>query len=79
MHCAVLVDVLLLEMPLVEYGAKRTGLKDRKDCRLAAVVLLKSALEELDHHYHGKRKSRMVRAGADDYRPTQVLVGEDAY
>jgi hypothetical protein len=69
-HSGVLVDVVLLEVPLAVFGAKRHGYKDRKDASLAAVVSLRDALTALDHHYHGLRKTRSRSTHTDDYRPT---------
>ncbi len=72
-HSNVLIDVVLLEMKLAEYGKKRFQLKDEKDCRLKASAALQLALEQLDLHYYGQRKTRMQHHGIDDYRPTQMM------
>ena len=75
-HSRVLTDVLLSEERLEAYGLRRFGQKNPKLARLAAQTALKLALEQLDYHYHGQRKTPMRSAHAPDYRPTIVVETE---
>lgn len=75
-HSQVLTDVLLTEERLEAYGLRRYGQKNPKLARLAATTALKGALEQLDHHYHGQRRTPMRGAHATDYRPTIIADDE---
>lgn len=68
-HSHPLIDIILLEQPLNEYGQKRFGIKDEKDARLKAITALQLALEQLDFHYYGQRKTKGGHSHAADYRP----------
>lgn len=77
-HSQVLTDVLLSEEDLEVYGRRRFGQNNEKRARLAAQIALKLALEQLDLHYHGRRKTPMRAAHAADYRPTIPTDAEEA-
>lgn len=68
-HSHPLINIILIEQPLNEYGLRRFSLKDEKDARLKAITALQLALEQLDYHYYGQRKTRGGSAHMDDYRP----------
>lgn len=78
LHSNALIDLVLLEKPLAEYGRKHYGYKNEKQAKLAATIRLKDALTSLDHHYHGQRKTRTRHAGADDYRPMLLMPDRDS-
>ncbi len=77
-HSNALIDLVLLEEKLPDYGRKRSGYKNDKQCTVFAIALLKAALEQLDLHYYGQRKTRMQHSGADGYRPTQMMPEQEA-
>lgn len=67
----VLSDLLASPSPqrLEDYGRRKCGQNSFKLARLAATAQLKLALDALDFHYYGQRKSRAHVAHVDDYRP----------
>ncbi len=76
---SVLSDLLVNPNPerLEDYGRRKCGQKNFKLARLAATTQLKLALDALDHHYYGQRKTRAHVAHTDDYRPTIEAVGSE--
>lgn len=68
-HSHPLINIILIEQPLNEYGLRRFAIKDEKDARLKAITALQLALEQLDYHYYGQRKTRSGSSHLDDYRP----------
>lgn len=68
-HSHVLVNILLLEEPMVQYGWRRHGYKSDDYAKLAAIVDLRSALAALDLHYYGLKRPKGGRSHAADYRP----------
>lgn len=66
----VLTSVVLSEEPPAQYGHRRFGYKDAKAALFATIGALKCALDELDWHYHGKRRSHLNNSHVSDYRPT---------
>jgi hypothetical protein len=69
-HSHPLINIILIEQPLNEYGLRRFAIKDEKDARLKAITALQLALEQLDYHYYGQRKTRGGSSHLDDYRPS---------
>lgn len=69
-HSHPLINIILIEQPLNEYGLKRFAIKDEKDARLKAITALQLALEQLDYHYYGQRKTRGGSSHVADYRPS---------
>lgn len=69
-HSHPLINIILIEQPLNEYGLKRFSIKDEKDARLKAITALQLALEQLDYHYYGQRKTKGGSSHVADYRPT---------
>lgn len=68
-HSHPLINIILIEQPLNEYGLRRFAIKDEKDARLKAITALQLALEQLDYHYYGQRKTKGGSSHMDDYRP----------
>lgn len=68
-HSGVLIDILLVEETLLDWGRRRFGYKNEKQAKQAATTAIKLALEALDYYYHGQRKQRIRSAHAPDYRP----------
>jgi hypothetical protein len=68
---SVLSDVLTNHRPmrLEDYGRLKCGHKNVKLARFAAREQFKLALQALDHHYYGQRRTRPHVAHAEDYRP----------
>lgn len=58
-HSLVLIDVVLHEKPLEEYGRKRYGSTSPKIAKRDATVALIDALTSLDYHYYGVREDKM--------------------
>lgn len=75
-HSTVITDLVLLEQPVEEWGRKWFRQKAPKLAKAQAHAALILALQALDHHYYGERKTRPHVAHADDYRP--VINPEDA-
>lgn len=71
-HSHVMTSVVLLEVPLVEYGWQRFRQRAPEKARLTATVALKGALDQLDSHYYGKREGTYRCAHAADYRPAII-------
>lgn len=69
-HSHPLINIILIEQPLNEYGMKRFAIKDEKDARLKAITSLQLALEQLDYHYYGQRKTKGGSSHVADYRPS---------
>lgn len=69
-HSHPLINIILIEQPLNEYGLKRFAIKDEKDARLKAITALQLALEQLDYHYYGQRKTKGGSSHVADYRPS---------
>lgn len=69
-HGIVMQSVVLAEEPLDAFGLRRYGYTKVKLARTAAITALRNALDELDWHYHGKRRQRPSHAHAPGYRPT---------
>lgn len=57
-HLHPLTDMVLLDTPATTYAMRHMGMKDPKDCRLGAYILLKAALDALVLHYYGQRRMR---------------------
>ena len=74
-HSHPLINIILIEQPLNEYGLRRFSIKDEKDARLKAITALQLALEQLDYHYYGQRKTRGGSSHVADYRPSIQEVG----
>ena len=68
-HSGVLIDLVLTEEPLQDWGRRRCGQRSAKLARLAAQVALRFSLEALDLHYHGTRQNRTRASHMPDYRP----------
>lgn len=68
-HAHALKAILIYEVPMVEYGRRCFNYRDEKDARLAAKVALVRALDQLDIHYHGKRRGIYRKSHREDYRP----------
>ncbi len=68
-HRNVLINVVLLEHTLEEYGFARYGQKDKKRARLASTTSLIDALTALDYLYYGKRDATTKAGHEPDYRP----------
>jgi hypothetical protein len=68
-HSNVLTAVVLLEESLTVYGRRRFHQKNEKLARLAATTALQGALEQLDCHYYGQRKTATRASHVDGYRP----------
>lgn len=69
-HSHPLINIILIEQPLGEYGLRRFAIKDEKDARLKAITALQLALEQLDYHYYGQRKTKGGSSHVADYRPS---------
>jgi len=69
-HSTVITDLVLLEQPVEEWGRKWFRQKAPKLAKAQAHAALILALQALDHHYYGQRKTRPHVAHAEDYRPT---------
>jgi hypothetical protein len=69
-HSTVITDLVLFEQPIEEWGRKWFRQKAPKLAKVQAHAALILALQALDHHYYGQRKTRPYVAHADDYRPT---------
>lgn len=68
-HRHVLINVVLMEESLAEYGWRVDGFRDVERAKLAAQMRLKLALTKLDYHYYGKRRTKGGSSHAKDYRP----------
>jgi len=69
-HSHPLINIILLEEPMVQYGWKRHGYKNDDYAKLAAIVDLRSALTALDLYYYGHKKTKGGSSHAADYRPS---------
>jgi hypothetical protein len=69
-HSTILVDLLLTEERLEDWGRRRRRQNNAKLARQAAITAISLALEALDHHYHPPRRDRTRASHAPDYRPT---------
>ena len=74
-HSTTLTDLLLTEQPLHAWGARRFRQANRGRAKSAAITALVLALEQLDVHYHGPRRTRTRSAHAEDSRPV-ILTAE---
>lgn len=77
-HSTTLIDLVLTEQPLHQWGARRFGQANRGRARAAAITALVLALEQLDLHYHGPRRTKARSVHVDDYRPTILAETEEA-
>lgn len=68
-HSLVLIDVLLLEKSLEEYGRRRYGSTSPKIAKRDATVALIDALTSLDYHYYGVRQAKTRSSHVEGYRP----------
>lgn len=68
-HSTTLIDLLLMEQKFHEWGLRRFNQANRERARQAAITAMVLALEQLDIHYHGPRRSRMRDSHVGDYRP----------
>jgi hypothetical protein len=77
-HSTILVDILLMEERLEDWGRRRRGQASVKLARHAAITAISLALEALDHHYHPPRRDRTRSSHAPGYRPTIIRPESDA-
>lgn len=68
-HSTVITDLVLLEQPVEDWGRRWFRQKAPKLAKAQAHAALILALQALDHHYYGQRKTRPHVAHAEDYRP----------
>lgn len=70
-HSHVLIAMVICDEKAVDYGRRMHKKTQPKDASNSAVTSLRNALQELDYHYHGRRKQpRTQSSHAPDYRPT---------
>jgi hypothetical protein len=77
-HSLVLIDVILLEKSLEEYGHRRYGSASPKIAKRDATVALMDALSSLDLHYYGVRNAKTRASHVEGYRPEIVPAGDGA-
>lgn len=74
-HGMVMQCCVLAEESLISFGCRIHNRRNRKQAAAAALVTLRDALSALDEHYNGKRRSGMVSAHEEGYRPNEVTLG----
>lgn len=68
-HSTVVTDLVLLEQKAEDWGRKWFRQKSPKLAKTQAHAALIMALQALDHHYYGQRKTRPHVAHTEDYKP----------
>lgn len=78
-HSKPLICLVLLDETLLNYGRRVFGRHQEKQATVAAITALQLALQALDWHYHGQRKTpRTQTSHLPDYRPTEFPTAETA-
>lgn len=68
-HWHAISHLLLQEITLEAYGRWRWNMIDGKAATQRSIGSLTGALDQLDNHYHGKRRRLYRESHAEDYRP----------
>ncbi len=76
-HSKALVCLVLIGEPLKSYGRRVYKRQQEKQATVAAITALSDALQALDWHYHGQRKTPRTQVShLPDYRPTELPTAE---
>lgn len=68
-HWHAISHLLLQEVTLEAYGRWRWNMQDSKAATQRSIGALTGSLDQLDNHYHGKRRRLYRESHAEDYRP----------
>lgn len=71
-HSTALIEIILLEHSLVDYGRKHHRKTDENSARIAGLADFSSGLKALDFYYYGKRDNPTRASHETDYRPKIV-------